>query len=243
MSRLGFPVDDPRVRRRPSVWQTSGFGAAGDARRTLQVSIGSQALAGELTLVREARGLVIFAHGSGSNRRSPRNRMVAEVLHSYHLDTLLFDLLTTTEGADRNRAFDVDLLSARLTQAMSWARAQEETGRLCVGLFGASTGAAAALRAAACHPAWVSAVVCRGGRPDLALPWLDQVQAPTLLIVGGLDAGVLRLNRAATRALHGEWRLEVVPGATHLFEEAGAMETVAHLAGNWFIDHMRVQVR
>ncbi len=235
MSSLQLPHDKPAWQHWPAI--------AGAARLHLDVCIGSQSLEGELTPSRAARGLVIFAHGSGSSRCSPRNRMVADVLHGYHFDTLLFDLLTASEGADRNTVFDIDLLSERLAEAISWARAQEHTGHLGIGLFGASTGAAAALQAAARYPAWVSSVVCRGGRPDLALPWLHLVQAPTLLIVGGDDAGVARLNRTATRSLRGQWRLEVVPGATHLFEEAGAMETVAHLAGNWFSDHMRERVR
>jgi putative phosphoribosyl transferase len=215
----------------------------GGRRQTLQVSIGKQALAGELTLVPQARGLVVFAHGSGSSFQSPRDRFVADVLHDYRLDTLLFDLLTAAEGQERERVFDIDLLGHRLGEALDWARAQEGIGALCTGLFGASTGAAAALLAAAQYPGLVTAVVSRGGRSDLATPWLARVQAPTLLIVGGRDAEVLRLNRDAVASLRCEWRLEVVPGATHLFEEPGEIETVAHLASNWFADRLRLPVR
>jgi putative phosphoribosyl transferase len=202
------------------------------------VRVGSLGLPGELTLLADARGLVIFAHGSGSSRRSPRNRRVAEVLHTYRLDTLLLDLLTDAEGGDRTRVFDIELLGRRLDDALQWSRAYEATGRLWTGLFGASTGAAAALAAAARHPGWVGAVVSRGGRPDLATPLLPRVQAPTLLIVGGHDAEVLALNRQAMQAMHCERRLEVVPGASHLFEEPGAIETVAHMAGSWFVQQL-----
>lgn len=220
-----------------------GRGAASRPPERLDVCVGSHGLAGELTLVPEACGLVVFAHGSGSSRRSPRNRAVAEVLQGYGLDTLLFDLLSASEGLQRSLVFDVEELSQRLLDALQWARALAPIGRLRTGLFGASTGAAAALRAAAAQPGWVGAVVSRGGRPDLALPWLARVQTPTLLIVGGEDTEVLRVNRAAARTLRCEWRLEVVPGATHLFEEAGAMETVAHLAGTWFAERLRAPVR
>lgn len=212
------------------------------SRQTLPVCIGSQALAGELTLVPRARGLVVFGHCSGSSRHCPRNRFVADTLHDYRLDTLVFDLLTTAEGTDSERALDIDLLVQRLDEALRWTRADPHTGAMCTGLFGASTGAAAALRAAAQHPGWVTAVVSRGGRPDLAGPWLARLQAPTLLIVGGRDAEVLRLNRDAARGLRCDWRLEVVPGAAHQFEESGAIETVAHLAGHWFADRLRIPV-
>lgn len=204
----------------------------------LPVCIGRHALAGELTLVPEARGLVVFAHGSHCN--NPQQRMVADIVREYRLDTLQFDLLTATERDDRERIFDVDLLTLRLTEALRWARSDERTGGLSTGLFGACTSAAAALRMAAQHPGWAAAVVLRSGRPDLAGPWLARVLAPTLLIVGGEDTEVLGLNRAAARGLHCDWRLEVVPGATNLFEESGALETVAHLAGNWFGDRLRL---
>jgi putative phosphoribosyl transferase len=206
------------------------------------VQIGSQGLAGELTRVPDARGLVVFALGSGGSRHSPRDHMVAQVLQGYRFNTLLFDLLTVEEGADRACVFDIDLLSRRLGDTLNWARAEEPSGQRCAGLFAASTGAAAALQAAARHPDWVSGVVSGGGRPDLAGPWLGRVQAPTLLIVGGRDSEVLQLNQAALRALRCQCRLEVVPGATHLFEETGAMETVAHLAGDWFANHLPLQV-
>jgi putative phosphoribosyl transferase len=208
----------------------------------MDVRIGSQGLPGELARVPDAQALVIFAHGSGSSRLSPRNRQVAEILHTYRLDTLLFDLLTEAEGADRAHVFDIELLGQRLSAALQWARADAHTAALCTGLFGASTGAAAALHAAARHPGWVTAVVSRGGRPDLAADRLAQVLAPTLLIVGGHDTEVLQLNRGAMRQLHCESRLEVVPGATHLFEETGALETVSHLAGSWFSNHLPARV-
>jgi pimeloyl-ACP methyl ester carboxylesterase len=208
------------------------------ATQTHRVEVGPLHLPGELTQVPQPVGIVIFAHGSGSSRLSPRNRFVADVMHGYRLDTLLFDLLTETEAGDRRNTFDIPLLGERLAQALQWQRADVQVGRLRVGLFGASTGAAAALQAAAQHPAWVAAVVSRGGRPDLADAALMRVQAPTLLIVGGSDTEVLQLNRAATRTLRCATRLEVVPGATHLFEEPGAIETVAHLAGSWFATHV-----
>ncbi len=203
-----------------------------------EVRVGIQALPGDWTQVPQALGTVVFAHGSGSSRLSPRNRLVSEVLHQYRLSTLLFDLLTDTEAQERRNAFDIGLLGRRLSEALAWLRAQEESSPRRIGLFGASTGAAAALHAAARHPGWVGAVVSRGGRPDLAAADLGDVQAPTLLIVGGRDIEVLRLNQSAARALHCRTRLEVVPGATHLFEEPGTLETVAHLAGEWFATHL-----
>jgi putative phosphoribosyl transferase len=203
-----------------------------------EVRIGPQSLPGTLTLVPQALGMVVFAHGSGSSRTSPRNRFVADVLHGYRLATLLFDLLTESEGEDRSLVFDIDLLGDRVMEALDWLQAHPKVGLQRVGVFGASTGAAAALLAAAGRPGRVAAVVSRGGRPDLAAPWLKRVQAPTLLIVGGHDPEVLELNRSAARALTGEKRLEVVPGATHLFEEPGALEAVAHLAGAWFANHL-----
>jgi putative phosphoribosyl transferase len=197
----------------------------------VDVRIGAARLPGQYVRVPGAQGVTVFVHGSGSGSSSPRNRYVANVLHGYRLDTLLFDLLTDEEAATRPNVFDIDLLARRLDETLSWLG--EEAGReaLPVGLFGASTGAAAALQVAAHRP--VSAVVSRGGRPDLAGVALAQVQAPTLLIVGGDDPEVLRLNREALRVLQCPKRLEVVPGATHLFEEPGALEIVAHLAGRW----------
>jgi pimeloyl-ACP methyl ester carboxylesterase len=174
----------------------------------------------------------LFAHGSGSSHRSPRNRHVAAVLQKHRLGTLLFDLLTDDEARDRRRVFDIELLTQRLIDAMQWIGAQ----RWPLGLFGASTGAAAALQAAAARPAAVGALVLRGGRPDLAQD-IVRVRAPTLLVVGGADAEVLRLNRQAARQLQCRKRLEVVPGATHLFEEPGALDAVALLAAHWFNAH------
>jgi putative phosphoribosyl transferase len=206
----------------------------------LAVKVGPQALPGDWGLVPRAVGTVVFVHGSGSSRHSPRNRAVAEVMHDYRLSTLLFDLLTEDEALERCNAFDMGLLGRRLGEALAWLRQQEAAPRR-IGLFGASTGAAAALQAAARHPGWVGALVSRGGRPDLAMTELGDVQAPTLLIVGGSDTEVLRLNRIALRALRCHARLEVVPGATHLFQEPGALETVAHQAGEWFSTHLHAQ--
>jgi dienelactone hydrolase len=185
-----------------------------------------------------AAALVLFAHGSGSSRLSPRNRFVAQLLNQRSLGTLLFDLLDEGEAANRARVFDIELLGARLVEAIDWASAHSPLGGKVVGLFGASTGAAAALAAAAARQERVGAVVSRGGRPDLASPWLDRVRAPTLLIVGGEDHEVLRLNRLALRGMRCEARLEVVPGATHLFEEPGTLEAAATLAAGWFGRHL-----
>lgn len=194
-------------------------------------------LSGHLTIPVDAIGLVVFAHGSGSSRFSSRNRSVARALQRAGLGTLLFDLLTDEEAMARANVFDVELLADRLAAATEWLR-EEPEGRHPIGLFGASTGAAAALWAAAEPAAPVRAVVSRGGRPDLAGSRLAAVRAPTLLIVGGRDQVVLDLNREAERMLGGERHLEVVPGATHLFEEPGALETVAGLACDWFARHL-----
>jgi putative phosphoribosyl transferase len=195
------------------------------------VRIGPHALPGELARPVRAVGLVLFAHGSGSSRNSPRNRFVATVLHEHRLATLLFDLLDEEEASDRRRVFDIALLCQRLVQAIDWLRERDDAQRR-VGLFGASTGAAAALQAAAERPGRVSALVLRGGRADLAAD-IARVQAPTMLIVGGADKDVLQANRAALHALRCEKRLEIVPGATHLFDEPGALDAVAHLAADW----------
>jgi putative phosphoribosyl transferase len=197
---------------------------------------GAVLLGGELTVPAEAAGLVIFAHGSGSSRHSPRNRFVADALNAADLGTLLFDLLTAEEERDRVNVFDVQLLARRLGEATRWAAGRVDD--LPVGFFGASTGAAAALWAAAEPGVAVSAVVSRGGRPDLAGERLAQVTAPTLLIVGGRDELVIDLNRGAQSVLGGPSRLEVVPGATHLFEEPGALSEVAQLARDWFLTHL-----
>jgi len=206
--------------------------------RSQQVRIGPGALPGDLDLPPRSRALVLFAHGSGSSRLSSRNRWVAEVLQQYALSTLLFDLLDDDEAADRRKVFDIGLLSKRVQQALDWVSGQSELAGMSLGLFGASTGAAAALCAAAVRSGSVSAVVSRGGRPDLAAASLASVQAPTLLIVGGADREVLALNRQALRELRCNKRLEVVPGATHLFEEPGALSSVAELAAAWFETHL-----
>jgi len=195
-------------------------------------------LVGHLTIPEACSGLVVFAHGSGSSRHSPRNRFVAAVLNSAGLGTLLFDLLTPGEEIDRAAVFDIELLADRLGSVTEWLEAQPEAKGLCIGYFGASTGAGAALWAAAERGSSIGAVVSRGGRPDLADPKLSQVRAPTLLIVGGRDEVVLELNRQAQKRLRCESRLVVVPGATHLFEEPGALEEVARLAGDWLLSHL-----
>jgi putative phosphoribosyl transferase len=190
-------------------------------------------LPGRLCLPAPPTALVLFAHGSGSSRHSPRNAFVASVLHESWIGTLLFDLLTEQEATDRVNVFDIGLLSERLLAAIRHVGELEHTRHLPLGLFGASTGAAAALVAAALEPR-VGAIVSRGGRPDLAGRRLRAVHAPTLLIVGGADTDVLALNNLALRALECEKRLEIVPGATHLFEEPGALEEAARLAAEWF---------
>ncbi|MGW7253607.1 phosphoribosyltransferase family protein [Streptomyces sp. NPDC054834] len=206
--------------------------------REVDMAAGALRLRGDLTVPDGAMGLVVFAHGSGSSRRSPRNRFVAAGLNRAGLGTLLFDLLTRDEERDRANVFDTDLLAGRLVDVTTWLRGQPESEGLAVGYFGASTGAAAALCAAAEQGTRVAAVVSRGGRPDLAGPRLPAVAAPTLLIVGGHDRTVLGLNRQAQGLLRCENRLAVVPGATHLFEEPGALEAVTDLARDWFTDHL-----
>jgi pimeloyl-ACP methyl ester carboxylesterase len=195
-------------------------------------------LAGELVIPKQAVGLVVFAHGSGSSRLSPRNRRVASSLNEDGLATLLFDLLTEEEAADRANVFDIDLLARRLLGAVKDAGRLAAPGKLPVGLFGASTGAAAALIAAAQGREAVGAVVSRGGRPDLASGYLEQVRAPTLLIVGGRDHQVLELNRWAESQMRCTVELVIVMGATHLFEEPGTLEEVSGLASRWFRRHL-----
>jgi putative phosphoribosyl transferase len=200
------------------------------------IPAGSVRLPGTLTLPPYPLGVVVFAHGSGSSRHSPRNRFVADQLVAANLGTLLFDLLTPAEAASRENVFDIWLLAERLSAATGWLAARPATADLTIGYFGASTGAAAALVAAA-HPAGarsIGAIVGRGGRPDLAGDALGRVTAPTLLIVGGRDVAVLQLNRAALMRLAGVKQLAVVPRATHLFEEPGALEHAAFLATRWF---------
>jgi dienelactone hydrolase len=210
--------------------------------RDVSIAAGAVRLDGDLTLPPNPRGLVIFAHGSGSSGKSPRNREVAADLQRGQLATLLFDLLTLEEEAvDRHTAhlrFDIGLLAERLVGATDWARGQAGLTRLPFGYFGASTGAAAAIVAAAERPVEVAAVVSRGGRPDLAGPALGRVRAPTLLIVGGHDPAVIDLNEKAQALIRAEVELRIVLGASHLFEEAGALDEVARLARAWFARHL-----
>ena len=212
--------------------------ARGATERLVQVAVGWVTLEGDLTLPQGARGIVLFAHGSGSSRHSPRNRHVARLLNEGGLATLLVDLLTPEEEAIDLRTahlrFDIGLLAERLIGTTDWLTEQADTRHLRLGYFGASTGAGAALVAAAERPTIVGAVVSRGGRPDLAGPALTRVRAPTLLIVGGNDAPVIELNQAALALLKTEKRLVIIPGATHLFEEPGALDEVARLAREWF---------
>lgn len=214
---------------------------SGPGRREIAIEVSPDlVLSGELTVPWGAsgRGVVAFAHGSGSSRLSPRNRQVASALNEAGFATLLFDLLTAREEVDRDNVFDIPLLAQRLVAATHWLRCQRETAHLAVGYFGASTGSAAALLAAAELRAGVCAVVSRGGRPDLAQERLGEVVAPVLLIVGGADTAVLKLNREARRRLCCESELAVIPGASHLFEEPGALEAVATLAIDWFTQHL-----
>jgi putative phosphoribosyl transferase len=204
----------------------------------LTVDAAGVRLPGRLTVPAGSGGVVVFAHGSGSSRTSVRNRRVADVLHRSGMGTLLFDLLTDDEAARRENVFDIILLAERLGGAVDWVRRRPAAAGLPIGLFGASTGAAATLVAAADPDAAVGAVVSRGGRPDLAGTRLAQVRAPTLLIVGGRDEAVLELNRTAQRQLAGPSRLVVIPGAGHLFEEPGALDAVAELAAEWFASHL-----
>ncbi len=225
-TEAGAPAGDPPA-------------AAGAVGGPVRIPVGDgQAIAADLVVPAHACGLVIFAHGSGSSRHSARNRRVAEVLQRAGLATLLLDLLTADEELDRRNVFDIDLLAARLLAATRWAAAEPATGRLPAGYFGASTGGGAALVAAAHAGDAVRAVVSRGGRPDLAAPHLGAVRAPVLLIVGGNDRTVLELNREAAAQVRAPCEIAVVPGATHLFEEPGALDEVARLAGAWFTRHL-----
>ena len=214
---------------------------------TIYVPAGDARLAGELMIPNDARGLVLFAHGSGSSRFSRRNQYVARVLERSGLATLLIDLLTPDEEKlDRRTAhlrFDIPLLAKRLIAIVDWLKRQPDTEELSIGLFGASTGGGAALKAAAERPADIAAVVSRGGRPDLAGGALPDVKAPTLLIVGGEDTRVIAMNRDAMPRMRGEVSLEIIPGATHLFEEPGTLERVAQLAANWFMEHVPAPAR
>ena len=208
----------------------------------VRIPEGTALLDGDLHVPTSCIGLVIFAHGSGSSRFSPRNRQVADALHARGCATLLLDLLTREEETVDNRTrqyrFDIALLARRVVAAADWAIRREGLSNLGIGFFGASTGAAAALIAAAERPALTAAVVSRGGRPDLAADALASVRAPTLLVVGSRDAPVIELNERARRLMSGIVRLEIVPGATHLFEEPGTLEEVQRLAGEWFTAHL-----
>jgi len=208
----------------------------------VQIQAGQPVLSGNLIVPENAVALVLFAHGSGSSRHSPRNQFVARTLNHAGLGTLLFDLLTPGEEQidtyTREHRFNIGLLAERLLYATRWARKQKETRDLRIGYFGSSTGGAAALVTAAELPQDVGAVVSRGGRPDLAGDALPKVQAPTLLIVGGNDDIVIELNEMARDQMHCKVKLEIVPGATHLFEEPGALEKVAKLASDWFVSHI-----
>jgi dienelactone hydrolase len=208
----------------------------------VEVPVGRASVAGDLRIPASPRGLVIFAHGSGSSRFSSRNRHVAEFLDGHGFATLLLDLLTPDEEAvdvvTREYRFDIERLGSRVTAALDWARSYPVVWHLPMGCFGASTGAAAALIAAANQPDLVRAVVSRGGRPDLAGDALSRVLAPTLLIVGGDDAPVIEMNRDAMRRMRAPVELEIVPGATHLFEEPGTLEEVERLAAGWFTRHL-----
>ena len=211
----------------------------------LQVRINADGvvLEGELAVPAPSRGIVVFAHGSGSTRHSPRNKLVADTLNDAGLATLLFDLLTPKEAfadaVDGHLRFDIPFLASRLECAIAWVSTQPATETLKLGVFGASTGAGAALVAAGERPDLVSAVVSRGGRPDLAGRWLSRVTAPTLLIVGSRDEEVVELNRKALARLPGEAQLMLVPGATHLFEEPGTLEQAAGLARGWFLHWLK----
>lgn len=200
------------------------------------------ALKGTLLIPKEAKGIVVFAHGSGSGRFSPRNQYVARFLNEGGLATLLLDLLTPDEEKideiTRHLRFDISLLAERLDEALSYLEADSDTQHLAVGYFGSSTGAAAALIAAAKQKSKIKAVVSRGGRPDLAAEFLPKVMAPTLLIVGGWDEGVIELNQQAFNLINSQKKIEIVPGATHLFEEPGTLEQVAALARRWFLQHL-----
>ena len=206
--------------------------------RQVEIPSGRRRLSGILSVPSGAEGVVAFAHGSGSGRFSPRNQFVARVLQEAGLATLLLDLLEEEEADDREKVFDIELLAERLQSAADWLSQEPETSALRLGYFGASTGAGAALVAAARDPAAVGAVVSRGGRPDLAHAYLSKVQAPTLLIVGGNDDVVIELNEQALRPLRCPKQLVIVPGATHLFEEPGTLEEVARLAKEWFVQYL-----
>ena len=204
----------------------------------VHIDIGEVTLQGNLVIPENAVGLVLFSHGSGSSRFSPRNNFVAEQLQKRHLATLLFDLLTKYEDAVYENRFDIDMLTDRLIAVTKWAKNQENLKHLPTGYFGASTGAASALKAAAKSDIPISAIVSRGGRPDLAIPLVRKVKTPTLLIVGGKDTHVINLNEQAFKQLSCEKDIKIIEGASHLFEEQGKLAEVSDLAGKWFLDHL-----
>lgn len=207
--------------------------------KLIHIQDGLVTMEGMLKIPPEAQGIVIFAHGSGSGRLSPRNNYVADILNEKNLGTLLIDLLSKKEDETYQTRFDIDLLSRRLNLIIQWLAKQKETTHLPIGLFGASTGAAAALHVAAIAGEKIKAVVSRGGRPDLAISVLHKVTAPTLFIVGGNDFGVIELNQEAFQRLDSLKKFEIIPNATHLFEEPGCLEEVARLAAQWFKIHLR----
>jgi len=206
---------------------------------SVNIKLDGLVLKGNLVVPQKVTGLVLFSHGSGSSRLSPRNNYVAEVLQENGLATLLFDLLTKDEDRIYENRFNIDLLTMRLINVTQWGQLQKEIKDLPIGYFGASTGAASALRAAAFYGKDIKAVVSRGGRPDMALEDLHKVTAPTLLIVGGWDDVVIKLNEKAYQKLQCERKLEIIPGASHLFEEAGKLEEVAHISANWFAKYLQ----
>lgn len=205
-----------------------------DSRQLVHIPVDSVTLEGVLELPQGAEAVIIFAHGSGSSRHSPRNKFVAQVLSDAGMGTLLFDLLTRGEDTIYENRFDIALLTSRLKAVTLWLRERPQTRKLSIGYFGASTGAAAAIRAAAELGAAIGAIVSRGGRPDMAEQALENVQTPTLLIVGGYDDVVIQLNQQAYKRIKAEKELRIIPGATHLFEEPGTLEEVARLATEWF---------
>jgi putative phosphoribosyl transferase len=239
-ARAGSERDHSSAARRAEDQDAEDQGArdAGAVDQDVEVLSDGATLEGRLTVPNRASGIVLFAHGSGSSAQSPRNRFVADRLHDAGIGTLLFDLLTPREADDRANVFDIELLARRLRGATKWMSERQPSGIDALGFFGASTGAAAALQAAADPTLRIDAVVSRGGRVDLAVDHLEAVRAPTLLIVGGADLEVLRLNRAAARLLRCPNEVVVVPGASHLFEEPGALDAVARLASRWFAKHL-----
>lgn len=210
-----------------------------DARTAVTIPLPEGDLPGNLNLPLDSFGIVLFAHGSGSSRNSPRNRAVAEILNASHIGTLLFDLLTPEEDTDHRTRFDIELLTVRLMKAIEWVRDTPLVPNIPLGLFGASTGAAAALKAAAQLGDTITAVVSRGGRPDLAMAELPKVRAPSLFIVGGNDPEVEHLNRKAQKVMRCESQVSIIPGAGHLFEEGRSLETVADLAAGWFLRYFQ----